>query len=514
MAHLTMQEKDPNDPSTTSFQWDHMIDTWAMIETLLGGTAAMRAAGPVYLPQHAEESDDNYNERITTNILFNALEITLNHMVGRPFSDPVRLNQDVPELIANQMANVDLQGNDITTFCRQWFREGLAKGFAHVLVDMPATSVEIDDRPQTLADDRASGRRPFWQLIAPENMIFAEAAVEMDPVSGELRERYTHVRLREDVVERQGFAQVVRERIRVIEPNFFQVWEKISSKKRKPEWRIIEEGETGIDFVPIVTFYAQRESFLESKPPFEDLSFLNIRHWQSMSDQINILTVIRFPMLAVSGATDQTGSTMRIGPRQLLGTKDPNGKFYYVEHNGNSIESGERELENLEESMEAYGSTLLKKKAGNETATKSALSSAESVTPLQDMTVRFIDSVNNVLALHAHWLKVREGGGTVKINTDFVNEEIDKELSKLLMELRKGRDISRLAAIREAKKLGVLSVDYNAEDDLEQIKKEDKDLKPFQPQVPGTFDPKADSGNANPPPADDSEEGPARASEE
>ena len=42
---------------------------------------------------------------------------------------------------------------------------------------------------------------------------------------------------------------------------------------------------------------------------------------------------------------------MRIGPRQLLMTKDPNGKFYYVEHKGASIEAGWKELEKLEEDI-------------------------------------------------------------------------------------------------------------------------------------------------------------------
>ena len=193
-----------------------------MIETLLGGTKAMRRAAGEYLPQHAEESDENYNERLHVNVLFNAMEITLDHFVGRPFSDPVKLNNDVPEEMVDQMLNIDLQGNDITTFCRDWFRTGLAKGFCHVMVDMPG--MNPDAMPLTLEDDRVLGRRPFWIRIEPENMIAAEADIIVDPQTGELREWFTHVRLRENVVERVGFAEVVRERIRILMPGFFQVW--------------------------------------------------------------------------------------------------------------------------------------------------------------------------------------------------------------------------------------------------------------------------------------------------
>ncbi len=483
--------KDPTDPSTTSMAWDEMIGSWLMIETLLGGTKFMRSASSEYLPQHAEESNDNYSERLHVNVLFNAMEITLDHFVGRPFSDPVKLNKDVPEEIVEHATNIDLQGNDLTTFCREWFRCGLAKGFCHVMIDMPG--MNPDAMPLTLEDDRVEGRRPFWIRIEPENMIFAEAEVTVDPQTGELREWFTHVRLRENVIERIGFAEVVHERIRVLMPGFFEVWQKVKVRGKKDDWMVIESGETGIDFIPIITFYSQRNGFMLAKPPLEDLAFMNIRHWQSMSDQINVLTVARFPMLAVAGATDQAGTTMRIGPRQLLATKDPNGRFYYVEHTGKSIEAGWKELEKLEESMEAYGSTFLKKQPGNETATGRALDSAESITPLQDMVNRFIDSVNNALRIHAAWLG-KDEGGTVTVLNDFGPEEADKMGIDLLKSIRKDKDISRKAMVKEAMRLGVLSDDYDADEDFEQLKLEDKELKPLQPQVPGTFDPTAPDG--------------------
>lgn len=489
-------EKDPKSPGTTSFEYDAMKGCWHMIDSLLAGTAAMRAAALDYLPQHAEESDANYAERLHTDILFNAMEITLDHFVGRPFSEPVRLNTDVPDPMIEHMKNIDLQGNDITAFCREWFREALAKGFCHVLIDMPALD-EAARMGRTRNDDLTEGRRPYWQLIKPENMIFAEAVVIEDPVSGELSEHYTHVRLYEEVVQRVGFAQVIKHRIRIIEPGFYEVYELKKVKGKKPQWISIEQGFTGVDFVPIVTYYANREGFLISKPPLEDLAYMNIRHWQSMSDQINILTVVRFPMLAVAGATDQSGSAMRIGPRQLLATKDPNGRFYYVEHQGQSIEAGWRELEKLEEDMEAYGSTFLKKQPGNETATAKALDSAESVTPLQDLTLRFTDSVNVCMAYHAFWLGL-PSGGTVSITSEFGPEDVTKEDAGMLEKMRTGRDISRVAFLKEAQRRGILSEEYDQDEDLKQIQWEDANLKPYQPQTPGTFDVKDPDGDGRP----------------
>jgi hypothetical protein len=379
--------KDAESPDTTSFAWDSMIEVWDMIETLLGGTAAMRASGQVYLPQHDEESNHNYSERLTTNVLTNKMEQTLDNFVGRPFSEPVRLNEDVPPEIEKLMNNVDLLGNDVTIFCREFFREGLAKGFSHVLVDFPRMGEE-ERGTRTLEDDNREGRRPYWVLIKPENVIFATADI-IETEDG-IKEFFTHVRIREVVTEQDGFTEIAHEQIRVLTPGFFQLYRKVKTKgKRKPEWRIIDQGETGLDFVPMVTFYAARTSLMVAKPPLEDLAHMNIRHWQSNSDQINVLTVARFPMLAVAGATDSSGATMAIGPRQLLGTRDPNGKFYYVEHTGKSIEAGRTDLQDLEDQMGTYGAAFLKRKSGDQTATARALDSAESVSVLQDMTLRF-----------------------------------------------------------------------------------------------------------------------------
>lgn len=493
---MPIQDKDPDNPSTTSFEWDDMIDNWVQIETLLSGTEKMRSAGRMYLPQHEEETDSNYNERLQTNILFNVMEMTLDSFVGRPFSEPMELSEDMPDSIRELTEDIDLQGNSINTFCREWLREGIAKGFAHVLIDMPPLADE-EMEGRTLADDRNDGRRPYWSLIKPENIISAEA--NFIQTSTGTHEMYTHVRIRQDVIVRNKFAQDVLEQILVLEPGTWTVWQKIRKNKRsKPEWKIVSSGFTGIDFIPLVTYYSNRKAFLVSKPPLDDLAFMNIRHWQSNSDQINVLTVARFPMLAVAGATDQSGTMMKIGPRQLLGTKDPNGKFYYVEHSGDAIAAGQTDLDKLEEQMGSYGAEFLTRKTGNETATARALDSAEAMSVLQDMTIRFLDAVNTALLYTSIWMNESESG-TVSLDTDFGPEEpVEADLT-FLAKLRAVRDISRLAVIEEAKRRGLIAVDYDAEADLTQLELEVELLKDITPVIPGQTDPSEEGSKPDKP---------------
>lgn len=460
---MSSHKKDPSDPSTTSMAWDSMADVWDMIDTILGGTGPMRDAAETYLPQHEQESRPNYQERLGRCTLFNMTELTLGTWVGKPFSDPVKLNDDVPKEIVNISDDIDLQGNNITVVARSWFRESLAKSFSHILIDMPTISKE-DQKDRTLEDDVKDNIRPYWILIKPENLIFAESQI----VNG--REMLTHVRILETIVSRVGFAEVVTERIRILEPGSFTIFEKqFTSKTRtKFKWVVIESGETGLNEIPLVTFYADRTGLMEGKPPLEDLAHLNIRHWQSTSDQISILTVSRFPMLAVSGAADQSGDTMVIGPRQLLGTKDAQGRFYYVEHSGKAIKSGREDLEDLEEQMASYGAEFLKRKSGSHTATGRALDSAEAMSPLQDMVIRFTESMGAALDITAKWLNL-DGGGTVDIATDFSISGQDEAELKLLMEARKRGDISLIDFLNELKLRGILSEDFDVSINIERI---------------------------------------------
>lgn len=463
-------KKDSNDPATTSSAWDEMFDKWLMVETLMGGTPSMREAATLYLPKHSEESDKDYDIRLNKSILFNMTELTLDAWVGRPFSDPVKLNEDVPEQIIELADDIDLQGNNLTVFCRTWFKESLSKAFAHILIDFPTMSEE-DKIGRTLADDNEEGRRPYWLLIKPENVIAAHS----QNINGQ--EILTHVRIREVIIEQDGFTEIEKERIRILEPGFFQVLEKRKTKK-KDEWVVIEQGETGLPIIPLVSFYADRTGLMQGKPPIEDLAYLNVRHFQAVSDMINVLTVAQFPMLAVSGATDQSGDAMRIGPKQLLGTSDPNGKFYYVEHTGKAIASGRQEIMDLEEQMSAYGAEFLAKRPGSPTATARALDSSESISPLQDHVLRFIDSVNMALKITAMWLRIDESG-TVDIATDFGPEKPEDIDLRSINEARRNRDISRETYLKELSRRGILSDDFDMSKNLSALKSEPDIISPF-----------------------------------
>lgn len=476
-----------------------MAPRWRMIDVLLGGTEAMRAAGEEFLPQYDNESNKNYQSRLQRATLLNMTEQTLDTLAGKPFREAIVLDEDVPPQIEDLAEDVDMQGNNLQAFARSWFREAWAKGFSHVLVEHPTpeakTDAEGEQRPRTLADDRAEGLRPYWVHVKPECLIAAYSAVVLG------QEVLTHVRILEKSVERVGWEEVEVVRVRVLEPGTWQVW---APNEKGDEWHIESEGATSLDYIPLVTFYAgKRTSLMECKPPLTDLAHLNVAHWQSSSDQRNVLTVSRFPILAASGVpADQK---VNIGPNNFLTTEAPEGKWYYVEHTGAAIAAGQTDLSSLEDQMATYGAEYMRKKPGDETATGRALDAAESSSYLAATVRDFQDCIELAMQYTADWLGLEEGG-SAKVNADVDLSEADAAELDALLKMRAQRDISRKTLLDEMQKRAVLSDDFDEEADAELLAEESANtLGDMFGGGNGTGG-QPGTGPGTPPSADDSEE--------
>ena len=467
-----MADKDPKSPATTSDAYDSMKPAWLKIQTVLDGTEAMRAAERRYLPQHHAEAQVSYDERLLRCTLLNISKLTLESWVGRPFSDPV-VFEDVPPDIEEILEDVDQLGTDAQVFLRNWFSDGLAKSFSHVYIDMPRTDV---DAPRTMADDKADNIRPYWVHINPSQIFFADSEV----ING--RETLREIRIMESVAERVGFAEATIPQIRRVflaeneegmTQGMVELY-RLKDVKKEDEWVLFESYPFDLDEIPLVTFYSNRDDFMHGNPPLEDLVDLNIAHWQSTSDQRAVLTVARFPILALSGGTDDNNE-LAIGPNRWLYTPDAAAKFYYVEHSGAAIEAGRKDLLDLEEQMSEYGAEFLKKRPGTQTATARALDSDEATSPLQDMTLRFKHSVDRALDITAKWLSL-ENGGSAMISTEFGPEDVNQADLITLRETRKMRDISRTAYLEELIRRGLLDEEYDIEADATKLEQETMDM--------------------------------------
>ena len=121
-----------------------MAQHWPIVDALLGGTAAMRAAKREFMPQWPAEENAAYDVRISTATLFPAFRRTLDVMAGKPFSRSLTLGKDVPKDIVEWSGNIDLDGRSLHAFASELLREALSFGIAGILVGhQPNNGAEI-----------------------------------------------------------------------------------------------------------------------------------------------------------------------------------------------------------------------------------------------------------------------------------------------------------------------------------------------------------------------------------
>lgn len=418
------QERKAADPSTTSPAYEVMAPRWALIDALLGGTETMREAGETYLPRHQEEEDIGYNDRLKSAVLYNMTEHTLESLTGRPFRSDPDVSADTPAQVKALLDDVDLQGNALGPFCRDWFRTGLGKGFCGVLVDYPRK----DETIKTKDDEVKAGLRPYWVMVTPDNIL----AADEETVAGV--KRLVHVRIMESVTERIGFTTETKRRIRVLEPGMVQFYEEEKDRRGKITWKAGEKFAVDMDEIPMVIWYSTKQQApLLCKPRLLDLAELNKCHWQSTADQRHILTVCRFPILVATGAAGPTSATgqeaddgITIGPNKVVYIPDAQGSLRYVEHTGAAIADGRQDLQDLERQMATYGGQFLTERSGDQTATAAAIDSAESTSELAAMAKTFEDAVAKAFYFAAKWAGVADGKtGTIRLDSSWSQQGQD-----------------------------------------------------------------------------------------
>ena len=455
-------------PSVETPEYKRMQWAWFKINSVLAGTEAMRQAKDL-APQHAGEDDEVYEERLRGTVLENFLSITLETMANRLFRKPVSVGEDVPPQLVEMFKDVDGDGSTLQVFLHDWFQDAFRAGFSYTLTDMPAIREE-DKEKRTKADDIAERRWPKWRIIPAENMIearMAEANGRRVCVMARFWEKYK--------VYTNDFIVEEKDRVRVLYPGRWETWidENADQPGRKPKWVINASGTMDTTEVMIEPFYAGKKlGDGECKPSLEDLADLNIRYWQSSSDQTSILTVARFPIMACSGVTQEKGrSLVVVGPRRILSTRDPQGKYYYVEHSGNAIASGTADLDRLAERMGAYGAFFLKKDIVGRTAFANNADNSQMMSPLKNMALRFQDAVACLLDMTAKWLDLKEGG---HVQIDLSDTEVDVK-GPLLTSLKDARtrgDLSQQTFLEEMIRIKALSPDINVAQEIALTKKE------------------------------------------
>ena len=372
------------------------LPLWDLPRTLWGGTRSMRSAAEKYLPREPAEDLVAYSARLNRTVLFNAFKKTVMDMTGRVFAKEILLGEDVPEAIVTWSENIDMAGRHLSQFASDVMQDALQTGIAYILVDSPEGEGET----------RADQGRPYLVHIRAEDVIGWSSET-----IGEAT-RLTSFRFYETVEVTEGYHVERVRRIKVLTLGGFEVW----SQNERKEWILTAEGARGIEAVPIVPVYMGRTGYMIGTPPLQDLADLNVAHWQSSSDQRNIVHVVRVPILFASGIGEAEG--LVIGASMMTKATDPAASMQWVEHSGRGVEAGANDLASLEMQMQVQGLNLIDGGPA-ETATGEVRADVKENSRLSRWADSLKDAIENALALMAQIGGLGDDGGSVVVNKDF-----------------------------------------------------------------------------------------------
>ena len=430
-----------------------------IIDDLLGGTATMRKAAQTYLFQMEMEEPDSYRKRLERSTLYPALSETLSQMTGRVFFNPIDV-ADVTETVQALFDDVDLVGNNLDVFASRWFYSALAYGCSFALIDF--TRVEA---VKSRAEEKALNARPYWVHIKPHQVLGMKTA----RVNG--KQAITQFRyVVNEQVEDGEFGVKTVKHVYVYEIGKVRKFSEAEGEFRFESELQLTAQNRPLDFVPVVPFITKRNELTHAiEPPLMELAYLNIKHWQSQSDQDNITNIARVPLLAIY-SNDEVKQLAIGGSAVHLPT---GSSMQFVEHSGQAIASGVESLKDLEEQMKTAGAKLLTKTALAMTDSQARDEAGKEISQLRLLANRFEDAIDLALEYTGHWLGIaKEQVGNVQISGNIENDLDPAASMASVIQLRNAGVISNQSTFDEAKRRGLLADGLEWETEQERLQSE------------------------------------------
>lgn len=379
--------------------------------SLMGGTRSMREAGTEYLPKEAGEDGGEYATRLNRTFLLNVFRKTVKGLVAIAFRKPMEVKTSIPE-VEKWSLNINRKGQTLEEFAKSCVRSAIAEGLTFVWVDYP-TDVGED---VTLADERRLDLRPYFTQVAAEAVPYWRWEIwNGEPVLAEIRiKEKVQVQLDEfwhedvDAIRRFRLNKFVLDN-GTVERGVY--WEQFV-KDDKGNWYVLNDGVLDLDVIPIVPIYGDQTGQFTADPPLMDLAWLNVEHWQSQSDQRNILHFARVPFLFGAGLEDDSeemteagGSETTLSVQRFMTSSNPAAHVGWIEVSGAGIEAGARDLDRLQEQMYAFGTKyLLSSETGNQTATQRILDKVEHDSELRSLVDDALTSLEAAFVIAGKYL--------------------------------------------------------------------------------------------------------------
>ncbi len=430
---------------------------WDLLEDLLGGTKVMQMAGTRWLPKNEHEDHASYHDRLTRSVLYPAYSGAVDRLSGKPFAKPINIVGEaaLSDELSALITDSDMEGQDLVNFAHHAFRSAVVYGAVHILVDYPRVGNEL-----TLQEERELGIRPFFEMVEAPQLIDWDTERTVPGGPPEL----AMIKIKDTIFTRdEDNKQVEVQRLRIYTREVVQVWYQVEVG----EWEMVDEASHTFGAVPLVTCYLKQDGYLTAQPPLLALGELNLAHWQSYSDQRNILRWARMPIL-FGKMLDR--EEIVIAPNTATLSDNADGALEYVEHSGKAIKVGQEDLDELEKKLEWLGLEPETTRTGVPTATARAIDESRAKSDLQAWIREMEAAITVAFKEAGGWLgEELPEDFKVRIFSEFSLTLRSKDDLDVLNAARAGGDLDRETYLKEVVRRGVLSEDTIVEEVIQRL---------------------------------------------
>ncbi|HEP8062206.1 TPA: DUF4055 domain-containing protein [Pseudomonas aeruginosa] len=410
-----------------------------LLRTLRSGTKAMRQAREEYLPIEPGESKYSYENRLRRSVLFNGTKRAIDANAAKPFVRPVSVSsatagQDA--LVSSYEKNLDGKGASTTALARKALQEVLWDGAAYLIVDAPK-----------------AGGRAYCYVVKGADIL---------GYSFDEDDRLVYLRILEKTVVVNGYDEAELQKVREWKVEGAQAYWRLhqQSEPGKDEFIIVQDWTAfAVAEIPLIPIFADNvpSGELFCPPPFIDLAYLNLQHWQESSDQSNILHVARIPILFASGISEDV--VIKVGAdKAIFGNENSDLKF--VEHTGAAIGAGRQSLQDIELRMQIYGYEMLANRGAAETATGRSLQANENNSQIAAIAQSLQDALKKAFWFLGKFNLISDLQVDVSVCTDYGVTITVEELNALSTARQMG-DLSHDDYLKELKRRGILRADFD-----------------------------------------------------
>lgn len=441
-----MQNNENRGVATQHKDYSYYWREWQKCRDVFSGQRAVHAAGELYLPRLADQTDKEYNAYVMRASFYNASWRTVAGLCGMLFRKAP--TQDLPPLLAEYANDITLENVELEAFSKEVAYEVLETGRVGILVDFP----ENPYADQMNAADAATLKlRPYMRIYATENIlnwkyrlinnvrvpcliVLTENAVLDD---GEYQEFYekteTHYRVLS--LDDNGYYHI-------------RIFTKDNQNNDVLLSDIVPQmNGAPLTYIPFVCIGIDSVKLDCEEPPLIDLVDVNLSHYRTNADYEHACHFTALPTPWAAGfepPADDNGrpQPLRIGSSSAWIARDPSAKCAYLEFTGQGLGALTANLDRKERQMAVLGARMLADdKAGVEAYKTIATKQVTETSILASIAISISKGIRIALQWVADWAGV---AGEIKyeINREFLPVAIDAQTLAQYMAMWQGGGIS------------------------------------------------------------------------